>query len=49
MRQLGGEHLSAALAQMEEVDARRSQWQQRMKTRLSLHTPITGKTSTTKE
>jgi hypothetical protein len=49
MRQLGGEHLSAALAQMEEVDARRSQWQQRMRTRLSLHTPITDKTSTTKE
>jgi serine/threonine protein kinase len=49
MRQLGGEHLSAALAQMEEVDARRSQWQQRMRTRLSLHTPVSGKTSMTKE
>ena len=49
MRQLGGEHLSAALAQMEEVDARRSQWQQRMRTRLSLHTPVSGKTSMAKE
>jgi hypothetical protein len=49
MRQLGGEHLSAALAQMEEVDAQRSQWQQRMRTRLSLHTPTSGKTSMAKE
>jgi hypothetical protein len=49
MRQLGGEPLSAALTQMEEVDAQRSQWQQRMRTRLSLHTPTTGKTSMSKE
>jgi len=48
MRQLGGETLSAALAQIEEVDAEHSQWQQRMRTRLSLHTPATGKTSTSK-
>lgn len=39
MRQLGGETLAEALAQIEEVDAQRSQWQQRMRTRLSLHTP----------
>jgi serine/threonine protein kinase len=37
MRQLGGEPLAEALAQIEEVDAQRSQWQQRMRTRLSLH------------
>ena len=48
MRQLGGETLSTAMAQIEEVDAERSQWQQRMRTRLSLHTPATGKTSTSK-
>ncbi|SRR6266516_1920003 len=36
MRQMGGETLSAALAQIEEVDTKRSQWQQRMRTRLSL-------------
>jgi serine/threonine protein kinase len=46
MRQLGGEALSAAMAQMEEVDAGRSKWQQRMRTRLSLHPPVSGKTST---
>jgi serine/threonine protein kinase len=46
MRQLGGETLSAAMAQMEEVDAGQSKWQQRMRTRLSLHTPVSGKTST---
>ena len=39
MRQLGGETLNEALAEIEEVDANRSQWQQRMRTRLSLHTP----------
>ncbi len=37
MRQLGGETLTDALAQIEEVDAERSEWQQRMRTRLSLH------------
>ena len=36
MRQLGGETLSAALTQIEEVDDRSSNWQQRMRTRLSL-------------
>jgi hypothetical protein len=37
MRQLGGESLTDALAEIEEVDAQRSEWQQRMRTRLSLH------------
>jgi len=41
MRQLGGESLSAALAQIEEGEGQRSEWQQRMRTRLSLHTPTT--------
>ncbi|MEP6706790.1 MAG: serine/threonine-protein kinase [Pyrinomonadaceae bacterium] len=36
MRQMGGETLGAALAQIEEMDAKGSQWQQRMRTRLSL-------------
>jgi serine/threonine protein kinase len=39
MRQLGGETLADALTQMEDVDSKRSAWQQRMRTRLSLHTP----------
>jgi hypothetical protein len=39
MRQLGGEPLSSALTQIEEVDSRRSNWQQRMRTRVSLPTP----------
>jgi hypothetical protein len=39
MRQLGGETLSSALSQIEEVDSRLSDWQQRMRTRLSLNTP----------
>ena len=43
MRQLGGESLSAALAQFEEQDGERSKWQQRMRTRLSLHTPTSHK------
>jgi hypothetical protein len=46
MRQLGGEPLSAALAQIEEVEDKQSAWQQRMRTRLSLHTP-TGQRTTT--
>jgi len=36
MRQLGGETLSNALSQIEEVEEKRSNWQQRMRTRLSL-------------
>jgi len=47
MRQLGGETLSAAMAQMEGDDHDRSKWQQRMRTRLTLHTPV-GKTTTSK-
>jgi serine/threonine protein kinase len=39
MRQIGGETLTSALEQIEEVEAERSQWQQRMRLRLSLHTP----------
>jgi serine/threonine protein kinase len=45
MRQLGGESLSDAVQQMEDVNTSRSQWQQRMRTRLSLHTPLSGKTT----
>jgi hypothetical protein len=37
MRQLGGEPLSEALAGIEEADPQRSEWRQRMRTRLSLH------------
>jgi serine/threonine protein kinase len=45
MRQLGGESLSEAVQQMEDVETSRSQWQQRMRTRLSLHTGVSGKTT----
>jgi len=45
MRQLGGEPLSAALAQIEEGEEKHSAWQQRMRTRLSLHTPASQKTT----
>jgi serine/threonine protein kinase len=37
MRQLGGENLTEVLGQIEEADDKRSEWQQRMRTRLSLH------------
>jgi serine/threonine protein kinase len=37
MRQLGGEPLSTALEKIEEVDVGSSEWQRRMRTRLSLH------------
>jgi serine/threonine protein kinase len=46
MRQLGGESLSAALAQIEESEGERTKWQQRMRTRLSLHTPTSHKVTT---
>ena len=46
MCQLGGESLTAALAQIEESGEKRSAWQQRMRTRLSLHTPTSQKTTT---
>lgn len=38
MRQLGGESLSAALAQIEEANPVRSKWQQRMRSRIGLTT-----------
>jgi len=46
MRQLGGEPLTTALTQIEEAEEKQSAWQQRMRTRLSLHTP-TGHGTTT--
>jgi serine/threonine protein kinase len=39
MRQMGGEPLSDLVAQIEEVEAARSNWQQRMRTRLTSHAP----------
>jgi len=42
MRQLGGEDLADALAGIEEADDRGTEWQQRMRTRLSLHTSRKG-------
>jgi serine/threonine protein kinase len=44
MRQLGGEPISAALSQFEEVDESR-EWQRRMRTRLSLHTPTSQRST----
>jgi hypothetical protein len=38
MRQLGGEDFGDTLTEIEEADDQRSEWQQRMRTRLSLHT-----------
>ncbi len=46
MRQLGGESLNAVWAQIEDGEGKGSAWQQRMRTRLSLHTPVSGKTTT---
>ena len=37
MRQLGGENLAEVLTQIEAADEKRSQWQQRMRTRVSFH------------
>jgi serine/threonine protein kinase len=45
MRQLGGEPLADTLAEIEDPDAQRSVWQQRMRTRLSLHPSRTSKQS----
>ncbi len=39
MRQLGGENLSETLAQFEAAETVRRDWQQRMRTRLTVHTP----------
>jgi serine/threonine protein kinase len=46
MRQLGGESLANVWSQIEEGEGKQSAWQQRMRTRLSLHTP-TGQSSPT--
>ena len=46
MRQLGGESLNAVWAQIEEGEQKQSAWQQRMRTRLSLHTPTSHRTTT---
>jgi hypothetical protein len=43
MRQLGGEPLTAVLAHIEEGESASRVWQQRMRTRLSLHTPTSHK------
>jgi hypothetical protein len=47
MRQLGGESLSSVWSQIEEGEGTQRGWQQRMRTRLSLHTPTGQKTPTT--
>lgn len=39
MRQLGGETVSDALAQIEKAEETRSKWQQRMRSRATLPTP----------
>ncbi len=39
MRQLGGETMSSALAQIEDINVTNSQWRRRMRSRLSLPTP----------
>jgi hypothetical protein len=39
MRQLGGETLNDVMAQIEDVEGARSNWRQRMRTRLTVNTP----------
>ena len=46
MRQLGGESLASVWAEIEEGEGKQSAWQQRMRTRLSLHTPVSQKNTT---
>jgi hypothetical protein len=46
MRQLSGEPITNALSEIEEGDAEHSKWKQRMRTRLSLHTPTSQKPTT---
>jgi serine/threonine protein kinase len=47
MRQLGGEPLSSVLTQIEGAEeGEHREWQQRMRTRLSLHTPTSHKVTT---
>ena len=45
MRQIGGEKLSDVMAQIEEMDSEHRAWQQRMRTRLSLYTPTSQRTT----
>src|SRR6185503_8107253 len=45
MRQLGGEKLTDVLAQIEDVDSESRAWQRRMRTRLSLYTPTSQRTT----
>ncbi len=40
MRQFGGETLNEVMAQLEEAEGARSNWQQRMRKRLTMNTPI---------
>jgi serine/threonine protein kinase len=46
MRHLGGESLSSVWAQIEQGEGKQSAWQQRMRTRLTLHPPVSGKNTT---
>jgi len=46
MRQLGGESMASVWTQIEEGEGKQSMWQQRMRTRLSLHTPTSHKVTT---
>ena len=39
MRQFGGETLNDVMTQIEEVEGARSNWRQRMRTRLTVNTP----------
>ena len=40
MRQFGGETLNDVMTQLEESEGARSQWQQRMRKRLTMNTPM---------
>jgi serine/threonine protein kinase len=40
MRQFGGETLNDVMAQLEDENSARSNWQQRMRTRLTINTPL---------
>jgi serine/threonine protein kinase len=43
MRQFGGETLNEVMAQIEEIEGARRDWQQRMRTRLMVNTPTSRK------
>jgi serine/threonine protein kinase len=47
MRQLGGETLSDVMAQVEDVEGERSNWEQRMRKRLTMNTPLNTPTNRT--